>query len=118
MLTSDSDFLQFAFRHYDNPRLVSVEEFNADIRRITHLNTLLRRYTLDRFDLKSRLILNHIVILGNCFSTQGAMKLMEYKIENEFVVPLNTFLYYLNWVDCTKSKLDFWLLDQLKQDEN
>lgn len=118
MFRSESDFLQFAFKHYDNPRLVSVEEFNADIKRITHLNTLLRRYTVDRFDLKRRLILNHVVILGNCFSPQGAIQMMEYKIQEECRVPLNTILYYLNWIDCSKSGLDFWLLDQLKQDEN
>lgn len=110
MIRTESDFLQYAFSTYDNPHLSSVQEFEADLKRFTYLNNLLNRYRNDASDLKDRLILNHIVILGNCFTVPGALKLLEYKITQENRKTINSFLIYLGIiphdVECDKYILE------------
>ena len=113
MIRSDEEFFNCAVKNYDNPRAISIDEFKSDVRRIGHLETLLRRYAKNKDDLRDRLIMNHIVILGNCFSTPVAMLMVKYKIAEELHQSLETFLYFVGWVDLAKH-LDFYLLDKLE----
>lgn len=115
MFRSDSDFLKFALSSYDNPHLSSLEEFETDLKRFTYLNNLLNRYRIDPVDLQGRLILNHIVILGNCFSVSGSIEMLNYKILTENLPLLDTFLFFLNLIPNTTHKLDFCLLDLLNE---
>lgn len=118
MIYSDSEFLQYAFRHYDNPHLVSVEEFNSDLKRIHYVNNLIRRYVESKDDLKGKLLINHMVIIGNCFSVQGAIELLTYKIEKQYMCILYTCFRYLEWVNINEYGMDFWLLDKLENDDS
>ena len=113
MIRTESEFLKFAFSRYDNPHLSSVSEFEADIKRFTYLNNLLNRYRDDSMDLKDRLILNHIVILGNCFTVPGAIEMLNFRIfpENKYII--DTCMYFLGIIASTKHKLDYYLLDIL-----
>lgn len=113
MIKSDSEFLQFAFSKYDNPHLTSIVEFESDIKRFTYLNNLLNRYREDPTDLKDRLILNHIVILGNCFTVPGSLVMLNYKIFSENKYIIDTCLYFLGIIESVDSKLDYYLLDIL-----
>lgn len=115
MINTDSEFLQFAFSKYSNPHLISVAEFEADIKRFTYLNNLLKRYRDDPTDLKDRLILNHLVILGNCFTVPGSILMLKYKIfsENKYIV--DTCLYFLGILASVDTKLDYYLLDILNE---
>lgn len=115
MITSDSDFLKFAFSKYDNPHLSFISEFEADIKRFTYLNNLLNRYREDSLDLKDRLILNHIVILGNIFTVAGSLEMYSFKISHENKPILETFLFYLGFISSTETKIDFYLLDILNE---
>lgn len=115
MIQSDSEFLKFSLNRYDNPHLSSIAEFESDIKRFTYLNNLLNRYREDRLDLKDRLIINHIVILGNCFTVSGSLMMLKYKILPENFAVLDTFLFFLNLIDRTEYKLDFYLLDILNE---
>jgi hypothetical protein len=111
MLQTESDFLQFAFSKYDNPKLSSIKEFEADLKRFVYLNNLLNRYRIDRFDLKDRLIINHLIILGNCFTVQGLINMLNFKITEDNKVICDTFLYYLGNIAKVEDRLDFYLLD-------
>ena len=117
-LKTDSDFLQLAFRMYDNPHLTEIDEFKADLRRFKHLSNLINRYQLDNGDLKDGLIINHIVIIGNCFTPECAIPMLQYKLPMENIPVLNTFLAYMSWIDSNETPMDSELLAYLlKRDE-
>lgn len=115
MISTESEFLQYAFSKYDNPHLISITEFEQDLNRFKYLNKLLNRYRDDRTDLKDRLILNHIVILGNCFTIAGLMDMLQFKITPNNIKTLCTFLYYLRFIAYDQEKIDFYLLDILNE---
>jgi hypothetical protein len=113
MIRSESEFLKFALVRYDNPHLSALSEFEADLKRFTYLNNLLNRYRIDKLDLKDRLILNHIIILGNCFTVSGMLNMTDYKITQENKSVIDVFLFYLGYIDRPICELDFYLLDIL-----
>ena len=115
MIKSDSDFLKFALNKYDNPHLSSIEEFEADTKRFIYLNNLLNRYRDDPTDLQDRLILNHIVIICNCFSVIGGLEMLRYKISPNNIGILETCLYHLGMINIVITKLDFYLLGILNE---
>ena len=46
--------------------------------------------------MKTRLVLNHIIVLSNVFGNEAAATLLLFKIEREYWPILKTFLQYLN----------------------
>jgi hypothetical protein len=95
---NEENFTLFAIRHYDNPQCTSTEEFYEDIRRFRYLKRLLKRY--DRTgELRERLILNHVIILSNVFGVQNAIKMLQYKIDDDYWPVLKTCLLYLDYID-------------------
>ena len=91
----ESTFLLYAAKHYDNPHCHDVSEFEEDLKRFQYLRKLFGRYK--QFgDLKERLILNHLIIIYNCFGTNATnmlfMKLDEY---HEYLKPFVDYLNYL-----------------------
>lgn len=68
MILSDSTFTLYGAKHYDNPHCQGVEEFEEDLKRMMYVRKLLNKYR-NGGELKDRLILNHIVILHNCFGS-------------------------------------------------
>ena len=95
---NEENFTLFAIRHYDNPQCTSTEEFYEDIRRFRYLKRFLKRY--DRTgELRERLILNHIIILSNVFGVSNAIRMLQYKIDDEFWPVLKTCLLYLDYID-------------------
>ena len=91
----ESTFLLYAAKHYDNPYCHDVSEFEEDLKRFQYLRKLFGRYK--QFgDLKERLILNHLIIIYNCFGINATnmlfMKLDEY---HEYLKPFVDYLNYL-----------------------
>lgn len=88
----DSNFIIFAAKHYDNPQCTSTSEFLNDLNRFKYIKKLLTKYHTTG-ELKERLILNHLIILYNCFDQQTTqmllMKMPEYQ---NYLVP---FIEYL-----------------------
>lgn len=95
MILNEDTFLLFAAKNYDMKRAVSSEEFYDDLKRFQYLKRLFRRYE-DTDDLKIRLILNHIIILYNCFGPSTTvmlfMKLEEY---HKYLKPIVIYLGYM-----------------------
>jgi hypothetical protein len=95
MILTESTFLLFASKYYDNPNCTDTVEFYEDLKRFQYLRKLFGRYKQDN-DLKERLILNHLIVIYNIFGPEATnmlfMKLHEY---HEFLKP---FVVYLNFM--------------------
>lgn len=95
MKLGESTFLLYAAKHYDNPHCSDMVEFEEDLKRFQYLRKLFSRYK-QTGDLKERLILNHLIILYNCFGADATnmlfMKLDEY---HDYLKP---FVEYLNFM--------------------
>lgn len=91
---TDHNFFLFCAQHYDNSRYISTEEFVEDLNRIKYIKKLITRY-VENGDLKERLILNHIIILNNCFGPDVLCKILFLKLRPQikFIKP---FLVLLN----------------------
>jgi hypothetical protein len=57
---------------------VNLEE---DLKRIKYIKRLIKKYKITG-DLKERLILNHIIVLGNVFGVDACVRMLFYKIDN------------------------------------
>jgi len=95
MKLTESTFVLYAMKHYDNPQCTDVSEFDEDMKRFQYLRKLFSRYRIDN-DLKERLILNHLIVLYNVFGPDATnmlfMRLHEY---HEYLKP---FVEYLNYM--------------------
>ena len=95
-ITSEN-ITMFAIRHYDNPHCENEKEFYDDMKRFKYIKRLLRKYKETNV-LKERLILNHIIILRNLFGPEACVTLLLYKIQQEYLSTLKSFLLYLNMI--------------------
>jgi hypothetical protein len=86
----------FALRHYDN-RGASKEEFEDDLKRFKYLKRLFRKYDTSK-DFKSRLIINHVIILSNVFGVDAATTLLFFKIDKQHWSILKTILIFLDYM--------------------
>ena len=72
-----------------------VEEFYDDLKKFQYLKRLFKRYEEDD-DLKVRLILNHLIILYNCFGPQATnMLFFKLKDQHQYLKPFVLFLNYM-----------------------
>ena len=94
---NEKNFLLYAMKEYNNPQCVDVDEFNDDLKKIKYIKRLLNQY-ISEGNLKERLLLNHIIVFFNVFSTKAATRILFYKMEEEFWPMLKTFLFYLNYM--------------------
>ena len=72
---NDKNFILFCASHYDNYEYSSTEDFFDDLKRIKYIKKLVTRY-VEKGDLKERLILNHIIVLNNCFGAEITAKIL------------------------------------------
>ena len=87
----------FAIKHYDNPSCVDEQEFLDDMKRFKYLKRLFRKFDTTK-ELKSRLIINHIIILANVFGIDAATTLLFFKIDRQHWPLLKTFLVFLHYM--------------------
>lgn len=92
---TDNNFILFAAKHYNSPHYCT-SEFNSDLKRITYIKRLLKKYKKSG-ELAERLILNHLILLFNVFGpTIAVNQMIFFKLEIEYYSALKTFLVYLN----------------------
>lgn len=95
MKLTESTFLLYAMKHYDNPQCTEMSEFEEDMKRFQYLRKLFSRYRQEG-ELKERLILNHLIVIYNVFGPDATsmlfMRLHEY---HEYLKP---FVVYLNYM--------------------
>lgn len=95
MKLTESTFLLFASKYYDNPNCTDIIEFDEDLKRFQYLRKLFGRYRQDN-DLKERLILNHLIIIYNVFGIEATNML--FMRLHEFHEYLKPFVDYLNFM--------------------
>ena len=95
MILDDKTFLIYAAKHYDMRRSSGLDEFYEDLKRFQYLKRLFKRYEEDG-DLKSRLILNHLIVLYNCFGP-AATNMLFFKLQehHKYLKPFIIFLNYM-----------------------
>jgi len=95
MKLEESTFLLYAAKYYDNPHCHDISEFEEDLKRFQYIRKLLNRYA-QYGDLKERLILNHFIVIYNCFGTHATnMLFMKLDEHHELVKPFIEFLNYM-----------------------
>lgn len=92
-LTEDN-FVLYAMKHYDNPQCYSTEEFYEDLNRFKYLKRLLGKYR-ELSEIKTNLILNHIVVLYNMFGAEPTVRMLFLKCE-DFLDVIKPFLIFMN----------------------
>lgn len=94
---TENNFIMYALKNYDNPGCDGMEEFLDDLKRFKYIKRLLRKHDIGK-ELRERLILNHIIILGNLFGVEATTKMLFFKIEEKFWPQLKAFLTFLNYM--------------------
>ena len=93
-MTLDEDtFIMFASRHYDIGNMATIDDFIADTKRFKYLRKLFSRYK-NKKELRVRLILNHLVVIYNCFG-DAATPMLFYKLADH-LKELKPFLICIN----------------------
>jgi hypothetical protein len=96
-ILDDNNYMMYAMKMYDNSQCTEITEFYEDLNRIKYIKRLLGRYHT-KGSLKDRLILNHIIILGNVFTPTGTSRMLFLKVEPHLHSYLKTFLVFLNYL--------------------
>ena len=115
ILTSETIDI-FAKRHYDN-KGASQEEFDDDMNRFKYLKRLFRKYDTSK-EFKSRLIINHIIVLANVFGIEAATTLLFFKVDKQHWSILKTVLIFLNYTpeqELIDIELDQKVMEELKR---
>ena len=92
---NDDNYMMFAMKYYDNIQCTSVDEFNDDLNKIKYVKRLINRF-LETGELKTNLILNHLIVIYNVFENQAETRLLFYSIEKKFYSILKPFLIFLD----------------------
>ena len=125
---SDSNFILFAARSYDNPGCFDTNEFYDDLGRFKYIKKLLSSYKKTGV-IKQRLILNHIIILSNVFGKLNAFKMLYIKMP-EYKEQIKTFFLFMEFcpvildnmyleninIEVEEIEIDNFVLSKLKED--
>ena len=106
----------FAKRHYNN-KGAGQEEFDDDMNRFKYLKRLFRKYDTSK-EFKSRLIINHIIILTNVFNIEAATTLLFFKVDKQHWSILKTVLIFLNYMpenEMVDLDIDQSVMEELKR---
>ncbi len=93
---NENNYLLFAIKSYDTPNCI-MSEFEEDVKHITYIKRLFQKYRETKV-IKERLVLNHIICLGNVFGIENTTKILFLKINKKDYSTLKTFLLYLNYM--------------------
>ena len=81
MILTDSNFLLYAAKYYDNPECSGIKEFHDDLKRFKYMKRLLRQYEKTG-EIADHLILNHVILLHNVFG-ELTVPLLFFKLEEK-----------------------------------
>tara|TARA_B000000557_G_scaffold175232_1_gene142667 strand:+ start:2887 stop:3276 length:390 start_codon:yes stop_codon:yes gene_type:complete len=87
----------FSELSYRNPQCLSSEDFYEDMYRIKYVKRLFNKYNRGG-EIKTRLILNHIIAFYNVFENRSATRILFFKMEEKYWPLLKTFLLYLSYM--------------------
>lgn len=118
---SNNNFLIYAMKMYSNPLYTGIEEFQEDISRIKYVKRLLLKFKKTGI-LKTRLILNHIIVMQNIFGAEACVRILFFKTPKDLHPFLKSFFEYLQYlpnnipeVNLHQIKSDEFILNELRQ---
>ena len=91
---NEDNYLLFAIKFYDNPQALTMEDFQTDLKRIRYVKRLLKRYK-NTGELKTHLVLNHLIILFNVFN-DATVPLLFYNLDRDLWPSIKSFIVFLN----------------------
>ena len=92
---NEENYIMFALKHYDNIQCTSIEEFHEDLNKIKYVKRLLNRF-LETGELKTNLILNHLIVIYNVFENSAATRMLFFKVEKKFYSILKPFIIFID----------------------
>ena len=102
---NENNYLLFAIKNYENPQAITREDFEDDLKRFKYVKRLLKRYK-NTGELRTHLILNHLIVLFNVFG-EATVPLLFYKLDQNLWSYLKSFLMFLNRIpEVPKSDLN------------
>tara|TARA_R110000824_G_scaffold104068_1_gene246973 strand:+ start:241 stop:618 length:378 start_codon:yes stop_codon:yes gene_type:complete len=93
----DDNYVMFAMKNYDNPAGATIEEFYEDLNTLKYVKRLMVKYEKTGI-LRERLLLNHIIVLGNLFTPPVASRLLFFYISQNHHSYLKAFLVFLKYL--------------------
>lgn len=93
---TEQNYLLYAIKIYESPKCI-MSEFETDITHIKYIKKLFRKYKTTDI-LNERLILNHIICLGNVFGVEATVRLLFFRVNKKDYNILKTFLLYLEYM--------------------
>jgi len=114
---NEENLFLFAAKNYYKPKFSDMEEFQEDLKRFKYIKRLVNRY-LEHDDLAERLILNHLIVVCNSFSIQGAISILELKLEDKHWPVIKPFLVYLRYItdnQFTGIAMDQYVIEKLRK---
>jgi hypothetical protein len=111
---TNNTFLVYAMKMYSNPLCTGIDEFQEDILRIKYIKRLLLKYKKTRV-LKTRLILNHVIVMQNMFGAEACVRILFFKIPKDLHCYLKSFFEYLNYLPYSIPEVS---IHNIKSDEN
>lgn len=109
---NEDNYMLFAIKFYNNPQAVTREDFEDDLKRIRYIKRLLKKYK-STGELKTHLILNHLIILFNVFN-DATVPLLFYNLDRELWSPIKSFLIFLNRIP----EFPKWEIHNIEEDKN
>lgn len=95
MIVNSDNFVMYAAKSYDMKIFTGVDDFERDLKRIVYVKSLIGKYVKND-DLRVRLILNHLIIIYNCFGL-NATNMLFMKMPDYHSI-LKTFIEFLNFM--------------------
>jgi len=93
---NDKNFILYAAHNYQNPHCTGIDEFNDDLKYFKYLKRLFNRY-LNKGEVKTNLIVNHLIFLFNIFG-ESAVRMLFFKLDEKYWPLLKPFLIQLSYL--------------------
>ena len=92
---NEKNYVMFAMKYYNNLQCTSIDEFNEDLNKIKYVKRLFNRF-LETGELRTNLIMNHLIVIYNVFENSAATRMLFFRVEKQFHSILKPFLLYMN----------------------
>jgi len=92
---NNQNMMFYMATNYQDRQSEGSEEFYEDINRIKYIKRLISKYQ-ETGELKSRLLMNHLLVLVNVFGPFPCTRILMYKIDQKHHEIIATFLDELN----------------------
>jgi hypothetical protein len=89
------NYMLLAIKCYDRPNAI-MSEFAEDYKRVKYIKRQIGKF-LNTGSIRTRLVLNHVIVLSNVFGADFTTRLLYLKLDKEHYPILKTFLLFLNY---------------------